>query len=105
MTSLAEIKKKLRAGGMHIFPDQTRVVGNLGTTVLPPVKNGKEYISGYFQAKQGNIAQEKAAFNKRNTAAKYLRENGFETWTEPKSHMGGTDTCEFYLSSMRRKTP
>jgi hypothetical protein len=104
MKSLTEVRKKLRSLGMNIFPDKTRVVGNLGTTVLPAVNNGKEYIAGFFRAKQGNVAQEKAAFSKRNEAAKYLRENGFQTWTEPKSHMGGTDTCEFYLSSMRKKS-
>lgn len=104
MKSLADIKKKLRSLGMNVYPDETRIVGNLGTTTLPAVKNGKEHIAGFFRANQGNVAQEKAAFNKRNEAAKYLRENGFQTWTEPKSHMGGTDTCEFYLSSMRKKS-
>jgi len=104
MKSISEIKKKLRACGMNIFPDETRVVGNLGVKVIPPVKNGKEYISGFFRAKQGNTAHEKRAFEKRNAAAKYLREQGFQTWTEPKSHMGGTDTVEFYLSSARKKS-
>lgn len=103
MKTLSEIKKKLRSDGMNLFPDETRVVGNLGTTVLPPVKNGKEYISGFYRCKMGNKAAEEKAFAKRNAAAKFLREQGFQTWTEPKSHMGGTDTCEFYLSAMRRK--
>lgn len=103
MKSIAEIKRGLRAAGMNLFPDETRIVGNLGTTVLPPVRNGKEYISGYFQAKQGNAVQEKKAFAKRNAAAKCLRDHGFQTWTEPKSHMGGTDTVEFYLTAARRK--
>ena len=103
MKSIAEIKKKLRADGMNLFPDETRIVGNLGIKILPPVNNGKEYISGYYRAKQGNAAGEKKAFEKRNAAAKYLREQGFQTWTDPKSHMGGTDTVEFFLSAARRK--
>jgi len=102
--TLGQIKKKLQSDGMHLFPEKTVVVGNLGTTVLPPVNNGKEYISGYYQVKMGNVAQEKNAFSKRNAAAKYLREQGFQTWTEPKSHMGGTDTCEFFLTAARRKS-
>lgn len=103
MKSIAEIKKKLRADGMYLFPDSTRIVGNLGTTVLPPVKNGKEYISGFYRCKMGNKVAEEKAFAKRNAAARCLREHGFQTWTEPKSHMGGTDTVEFYLTAMRRK--
>jgi hypothetical protein len=103
-TSLAKLKAALKANGMHLFPDETRVVGNLGVTILPPVKNGKEYISGYYRAKMGNAAKEKEAFEKRNHAAKMLREAGFQTWTEPRSHTGGTDTVEFYLSAMRKKS-
>jgi hypothetical protein len=102
--SLAKLKTALKANGMHLFPDETRVIGNLGVTVIPPAKNGKEYISGYYRAKMGNVAKEKEAFERRNHAAKLLREEGFQTWTEPRSHMGGTDTVEFYLTAMRKKS-
>lgn len=101
MKSLSEIKAALKKHGAHLFTDV--IVGNLGVSTLPKVNNGKEYVSGYYQAKRGNASQEKAAFAKRNSATKALRAQGFQTWTEPKSHMGGTDTCEFYFSAMRKK--
>ena len=101
--TITEIKRELRADGMYLFPDATRVVGNLGTTILPPVNNGKEYLAGYYQAKKGNVVQEKKAVSKRNAAAKFLRAQGFQVWTEPMSSMGGSSTSECYLSAARRK--
>lgn len=88
---LSKIKAALRADGMHVWPNDPR---------SPP---DKEYISGFYQVKMGNKEKEKEAFNRRNRAAKLLRAEGFQVWTEPKDHIGGTDTYEFPLSAMRRK--
>jgi hypothetical protein len=101
--SLKEIEKILRDDGMYIYPTEMKIVGNLGTTTMAPVNNGKEYISGHYQCKTGHSNAEKICFARRNSAAKFLRDNGFQTWTEPKSHMGGSDTYEWPLSAMRRK--
>lgn len=101
--SLKEIEKILRDDGMYIWPTEMKIVGNLGTKTLPSVNNGKEYLSGYYQCKVGHPKTEKMCFTKRNAAAKFLRDEGFQTWTEPKSHMGGTDTYEWPLQAMRRK--
>jgi hypothetical protein len=87
--SLAKIKAALKANGMHLFPDD------------PLSPKDKEYISGFYSAKMGNATQEKEALIRRNLVAKLLRLDGFQVWTEPRSHMGGTDTCEFYLSAAR----
>lgn len=101
--TLKEIKKILQDDGMYIYPEEMKIVGNLGTTTLSPVNNGKEYLSGHYQCKVGHPNAEKICFARRNAASKFLREQGFQTWTTPKSRMGGSDTYEWSLTAMRRK--
>jgi hypothetical protein len=73
---------------------------NTGCILFPDSgdRNGKTFFAGYTQAKQNNPASIKDAKSIRNKIVKDLRSDGWQTWTEPESHMGGTDTVEFAFS-------
>lgn len=63
----------------------------------------KEYIAGYTQAKIGDLDGRKEAKLLRNRIVKELLSDGWETWTEPESHMGGSPYVEWRFSAARVK--
>ncbi len=82
-----EWKHALMQNGVSLFPDTPETT--------------KEFIAGYTQAKIGSIYERREAQKLRNKIVKEMRSDGWQTWTEPESHMGGTDTMEYAFSAAR----
>ena len=90
MPTKTEWKNTILQANIHLFPDT-------------PETNGKEYIAGYTQAKIGSIFERKESRKTRDRLLKNMRSDGWQTYTEPESHMGGTDTMEYAFSAARIK--
>lgn len=88
MATKEQWKETIRAANISLFPDV-------------PEKEGKEHIAGYVSAKIGDIAGRKEAQNIRNKLVKNMRSDGWQTWTEPGSHMGGSAYIDYSFSSSR----
>jgi hypothetical protein len=83
------------------------LIFNGGVFMFPEAESAnkeKEYLAGYTQAKLGDSIGRKEAKNRRNSIVKQLRADGWETWTEPESHSGGTSTFEYGFSAARVKS-
>jgi len=63
-----------------------------------------EYLAGWFGAPMNDTASQRDAEQSRNRLVKELRAEGWQTWTEPKSHMGGTDEFVWPFSAMKKGT-
>ncbi len=69
-----------------------------------PEPGDKEYIARYTTAlHKNNMADCKEAEKDRNRIVKEMRADGWQTWTEPGSSIGGLDTKEYPFSAMRKK--
>jgi hypothetical protein len=90
MTTKAEIKNWLLENGAFLFPATQ--------------EQDKEYLAGYVQAGIGDIQGRREAKRKRGAILKQLRSDGWETWSEPESHTGGTSWMEYPFSAARLKS-
>jgi hypothetical protein len=69
-----------------------------------PEPGNKEYIAGYTTAlHKHDIVDCKEAEKDRNRIVKEMCADGWQTWTEPGSSMGGLGTKEYSFSAMRIK--
>lgn len=83
-----EWENALRNNNIFLFPDS----GD---------KSGKEFLAGYTQAEIGDITGRKESRLLRNKIIKELRGDGWQTFTEPESHMGGSPYMEYPFSAAR----
>ena len=90
MPALAEWKEMMLKNNICLFPDTPNT--------------DKEYIAGYLSAKIGSIYERKQARLTRDKLVKNMRSDGWQTWTEPESHIGGSDTMEYSFSAARTIT-
>ena len=79
-----------------------QTIREVNFSLFPDVKTpGKEHIAGFISAKIGDIYGRKEAQNIRNKLIKNMRSDGWQTWTEPGSHMGGSAYIDYSFSASR----
>jgi hypothetical protein len=98
------VGKKGKVGMMSTKHEWKDTIRNADISLFPDVpEKDKEHIAGYVSAKVGDIYGRKEAQTLRNKLVKNMRSDGWETWIEPASHIGGSPTVEFAFSASRVK--
>jgi hypothetical protein len=87
MPTKHEWKQTIRNANISLFPDVAT--------------NGKEHIAGYTTARIGDINGRKEARLLRDRLVKNMRSDGWQTWTEPESRMGGSAYVDYAFGASR----